>query len=388
MILFFLVLLTPFIQLGVTYYVSISTLSFIGLFLNSHIYKNILNKNIYQFVIVISLISFLMLINGIILSDFDDYYILKSLRQALFFFLICFILYSNISFNLKKFKYLINSLLIISISLLFLVLIQYFFVSKGIYLGFSEDLYVMNTGTIPSELDLLYSKIRPAGTFGEPSYLAAYLVCITFSLFKLYDWDKKAKLILILNSITIFLSMSMLGVVSILMVILYYFFKTKRNIKYKMMLIMLSVPFIFYLVLDLLGERINSISFGEDASYNDRILYPLKMLPELLMNHPYGFLFDTKVLNIYINEGLSAVLHNSIFNIIFSYGVVGFVCIFILFFSAKNMHMKFLVFILMIQNGGFLSIDKAVIIILTVLIMNSADLYIREKNYNIKGIKL
>lgn len=376
MIAFIIILLLPFLQLGLTYYLSISTLLAMLFTLNLKAGDLIYSKKAFIKLLFFVAFSICMLISGGEVNGYFNADHLRNIRESSFLVVILMILSSRIYWSEKLTFQVINLLLFSSILIFSLTLIQSIYILKFKYIGIPDYFYVMNAGTIPGELDLIYSKIRPAATFGEPSYLSLYCLLIIIGLFPIIKLYKKALIIVIILSSTIIMSLSMMGIVFLIFFIIFNYLKAKFDLNKKALIMLPLLSISIYLVFYFLIERILNVISGSDISFNDRVLTPVKYIPDILMNHPIGIKISDKFYESY-NYGyvdISYILHNAIITLIYSYGFLGFIIVYLVFRSARNNYIKYALFIMMMQNGGFLNIDKVVLVLFLVYLSNSINL--------------
>lgn len=230
----------------------------------------------------------------------------------------------------------------------------------------------MNAETLPESLDLMYSRIRPTGTFGEPSYLSAFCMSMVLAISEIWTVSKTARTAIMLLTATAYLSLSMLGAVGMSIVIFVILFesRSKALIGAVFCIIALATPIIFtYFIDSLMLSRVEKIFNGNDISTNARIFNPILFLPDYISKYPFGApinaIANTSTLAS-LPFSIRDIMHNGMFNIVFNYGIIGIAMIAVLFFCAWSRKIKFLFFVLLFQNGDMLSIDKVALIIVVV----------------------
>ncbi len=75
----------------------------------------------------------------------------------------------------------ITTITIITSGMLLLTLVQSVMLQR-MYIGIPKSFFIQNENTLPTLLDMIFARIRPMGTFGEPSYLGFYATSLIFIL--------------------------------------------------------------------------------------------------------------------------------------------------------------------------------------------------------------
>jgi hypothetical protein len=168
----------PFIQFGFSWWVSISSFGCLALLI-----QNLRNRDKNSFKIdpatfvVISLVAITYL-----WQDFGNLHtFLRTSRETMILVLLVSFtqkyLYKKspeISLNIDR------ALFTVVIFEFLLVLIQFVFLRRGVWIGPSASWLSGRGNLIPTLLDLKYSKLRPSGTFSEPSYLG--IICLSIQI--------------------------------------------------------------------------------------------------------------------------------------------------------------------------------------------------------------
>jgi hypothetical protein len=264
-----------------------------------------------------------------------------------------------------------RTILVISVLQLTLVVIQLLFINQGNWLGPDPGWFAGRGGVIPDALDLRYSYIRPSGTFSEPSYLG--LVSLTFMVISGYSNDRirNNSKIFFLNLIIVILSQSKLALLFAAIYLVLYFYRnlTIKEKQYRGILF----PFFnigFILSYGFLNQTVTS-SKGS-LSIELRLFKPFQIIFDFVLSNPLGTAFYSRIDGIAdIESGISweAISHNSIFNLVFSYGLVGFFIIFLILRIANgDVIIKIFLIAALLQNGSFLDFDKLFLVYFTIYI--------------------
>jgi hypothetical protein len=349
-----LLALIPAIQLGISWWVTVSLLSSLWLIIK------VLRKRRYaslsaDAILLCTLAGMLISVSINPSSGMRD--LLRVLREGLILLLLMQ-LANSFTANLLPFSEgHLKILIYVSLLQLVLCLAQYLFLLRGRYISLPFSFYGDRSSTLPDKADLIYSYIRPAGTFSEPSYLA--LVCVGLVICALTLEGKSGSRILVIscNSATILLSQSKLGyfgLISILLIVMSSKGSRKRvRLIHYFLVTLLTIS--SFALLQVLGNQAGS-------SYANRFRIPLQILPDFIQNNPFGLPFYVRTLENSYTKGnfvWTDVLHNSFYNIIFSYGVVSIFIFFLIYFNFRRRPLMMLFATLaLMQNGSFLDFDK------------------------------
>ncbi|MEH6659258.1 hypothetical protein [Leeuwenhoekiella marinoflava] len=353
----------PFMQLGLTYYISVFFLLFLVSFLRALSVKSFFGAN-SKYIIFGGLFFFLKIFSLVLSEDTFSYRdILIPLRE-----LFCFIGIILISLYLKQCVVDIKKLKLFFLfflsTILILVVSQYIFFARGIYFGLPIDFFVVNEATLSgAEKALKFgSRYRPTSFYGEPSYTSWITLSILMVVLFRKEFNKAFKIRVIFISFGIVLiSQAISGMLAISVTSLVYFlYYSNSNILNKTRLLIVA-GIIFSLSLytsEELQSRIYSILSNEDVSSNIRFLKPYLILKDMINNA------DFFGVNNY--SELLSVIDNAGFGLIIQYGVIS-VFILILFFKFVEKKVLWLYLILSLNfNGAFFRFDKALVISLVI----------------------
>lgn len=363
------ILLLPFIQVGVSYYLSVQVLILAVLLSSKEVIAGIVReKNLPRLFIAYGMLCMPILYHGYANDD-----IARSLREALSFYLIAGAFGVTYAASPAIDRAWVLSLGAFTLIMLMVVSIQTVLLARGIYFGLPKEFFVINTSTLPDELSLIYSKVRPFGTFGEPSYLS--VVCFTFIFALAPMWHKSSaiKMILVMLWVTVVLSRSMSGIVFCSAIIYYYIIR--HGSFFGRYLFIVGSAFVFAIVAAInisILERVSNVVNGSDYSFNARVLTPIASMPALLESFPFG-IPGKRISQMSYVPGIfippSHLTHNGMLNFIINYGLFGFIPLLsIFYFSGRSLVYIYFVIVLMMQNGGFLTFDKVCLIIIGIIL--------------------
>lgn len=391
---FILLILLPFVQIGVTYYLSVQTIAAMVLFIFT--FRYIATNSLLMWICVL-LIAAAMMISVFSISGSNTEDIFRRGREVLFFSLICLSArgYSGKApFNITPRSHL--PIVAIAIGLALLALAQYVVLGGGAYLGLPKDLYIANKDTLPDLLDLKYGKLRPFGTFGEPSYFSFVLLSLFVMLSPLVrarfsasdkrdertnafsDFLRPASSVAILGCVAITIagmlsqSLSFYLAFPILLYVCVVKFSSPR-IQFRFAVCVGSVVAVL-LVSSFASVVLGRVSMGaSDTSTSARLTKPLQIIPQYLVEHPFGaplskWMEAISPISSQYGVPASAVGHNALFNSFFNYGIIGLACLILTIGSPKSLPMRLYVTFSFLFNGSIFSVDKYFTIALTLAI--------------------
>ena len=365
----YFVLLLPILQFGFSWWINVSTLACLLILIKLRIDRVHIKSLVLSPYIALVFLMYLTYLS----QDFGNIHsFLRVSREALVLLLMLLLMGKFEKWNTSELNLKFdNVLLLISFCELFLVIIQFIGIKKGIWFGPSSDWFAGRGNVIPTILDLRYSKIRPSGTFSEPSYLG--IICISLMMMSGFNkrLNKKNFMILYLNYLIIILSQSKSALLFGSILLFLHYKRSDGGIKFYYRSLIVPIFVILSLLNSVFLLGILSSSKGS-LSIQNRIFRPFEMLFGYLMSNPLGSSFYKRIYGLADNvSGLTweSVLHNSFFNLIFSYGIVGFFLIFgILRFSKRDKIVLLYLVSAMLQNGSFLDFDKLYLVFFTISI--------------------
>ena len=302
---------------------------------------------------------------------------LRAGREGLCFLMIIALLRRDVRLDDRTARLVLRCLGLVALGLALMVVVQTIGLRRGVFVSLPHDLFVINSNTLPTELDLRYSRVRPSGPFGEPSYLAAASTVLVLALSPLWPVSRQARYTIIVLAVATFLSLSMLGIASMSVAL---GFTLMRAGKWRLPTVALAlsggVVAMAFLTSADVTDRALSILRGDDLSFNSRIAEPLLAIPQVLGESPFGI-----PIRVFIDMGHlpgmntanESFSHNAIFNTLINYGTIGMAMLVALIRSARSGLMIAILFILLMQNGAFWSFDKVSLVALTVVIRQIAS---------------
>lgn len=250
--------------------------------------------------------------------------------------------------------------------------------NEGRYLGLPFEWFAVDGGTFASDLALIYGpdSLRPAASFSEPSYFGFVLLSFALMLSPLAGKSRLATAGLVLAVAAGLLSRSLSFFLSVILVIVLPFALERQKHRGALLLglIAVVVPLIALSGSALLSRVGSATSIDTaDASTADRIFGPLLAMPSYLLDYPAGTPFSSleQTLAPHLTNRTAAagdILNNALFNLIFAYGVVGFAIVATILAAARNLRTRLYMVTCAMFNGAFLAIDKVAMIMLTLAV--------------------
>lgn len=286
-------------------------------------------------------------------------------------------------------------LLILSACLCLLVAVQTLSLREGVYLGFPRWAYVSGKDTIANALALKYgaNELRAAGTFSEPSYLGFFLLSLALTVSPILAINRQARLILGIILVTGLLSRSLSFLLSAALVLFVPALlatsrkKAGQHRASKGSLVLPAVLAITTLALTSAGRLLarlgNAMSLNTvDSSTSGRIFAPLAALPGFLLQHPLGVPFSILPREVYSQVPYSMrppfdrfSVDNAFLNFFFFYGIFAVPILILIMIAAREWRLRFYLLVCMMFNGGFLTIDKIAVILMTLCMYEGSKRY-------------
>jgi hypothetical protein len=372
----------PFIQLGYSYYVSVSTAgaALILLIAGKSNFRTLWQQNlVFRSIACLSMIVATASYGGASSPD-----VLRAVREAVAFFLLTgSALWSIPVFSLRLSARILLAIWLFGLGTLAMVIVQTVYLRSHVYFGIPMELFSQNTNTLPGELALLYSSLRPSGTFAEPSYLGGVCLSLIFAISPLLMQKRSVQLLSALLLLIVVISRSLSGMLFIFVYLLVYMRGALRSpaVFYGCVVSLLGILLAVTLTDNPISDRL--LSGGDyDASIMGRIFGPLEAIPKILPLYPLGIpLAPFQGMGYSFSHDLAAgeMTHNGLFNLVINYGFVGFLLGGVVLFSFRSTEAMVYILALSIQNGGFLTVDKFVIVALSIMLHNSLRVLILER---------
>lgn len=372
---FFIMIMLPFVQLGMSYYVSVFFLCFLVALAVSLKMSNISAQLVN--IIFYSAAIFLIKVCSLLFSGAEIRDILIPLREWLCYLGIILIS-TKISKGSVSIKVIKRTTTILLLTILTMVIIQKMFIARGIYFGFPIDYFVVNQGTLLGSKNALYygTKFRPTSFYGEPSYTSWITISLALIILIRNEFTIKLKLFIVgISLLIILMSESLSGILAFLLIVSFWYAKL-RNAKTSFFLLsllacMMVFTLLFYASAEFAG-RISLILINQDTSSNIRFQEPFSVIREMF--------FQEKLLG--VNNFGSMQIDNAGLGLIIQYGILSVPLILLLLkFIKKNGLLMLYILLALNFNGAFFRYDKVLVISLIIGLTNT-NIYFRKLNHD------
>lgn len=379
-----LLALVPFVQLGISFWVSVASLAALLTLIRLHEQLAVGFRN-NPWILLLPPVMFAPYFFEFSRDPSQD--LLRISREAVVACLMFWIIKGStirpMNINIYRTTKIVS---LLAAGLFILTAFQFFELRRGIYFGFPDEYYALETGTIPTDLALLYSTVRPAATFAEPSYLAFILLSLLLILAARFDHDRKGTLAAMLVGAAGILSQAFSFLAFGVALVGVFATRTVRGAMRLFLLPVLPITGVLAVatVLALFGnqlavfDRLQRLGDGTaDDSIFARIFGPLAALPDYLASYPFG-LPNSMVLPavtpyaIPTGIGPEHYLMNGFINFFFQYGFLGGV-IAAIFLVRRDVIVTTYLLGCMMFNGGFLTIDKLSVVGLSVALYHAIN---------------
>ena len=263
---------------------------------------------------------------------------------------------------------------------LLFVILQKYFISKGIYFGLPVELFIMNQGTL-ADLEIVLSnetRLRATSFYGEPSYTSWIVFSILTILLLQNKIPIKIKYFsIIICLLIVILSESLSGILGIFIFVIIWFLKTAiktKNIKLIFSFLIISIIILLLMVnfSNEFQDRIFNISKNTDQSFSGRMLDPFNLIPKMS-----GKEILIGMDKFHFSDSSEIFIDNAAWSLIIRYGFLSIVIFGVIWKFIKNKMLLLYFFIVLSFNGSIFSYDK---IIVTSLVLGVSTCYSNQKN--------
>lgn len=306
--------------------------------------------------------------------------VIRTCREVIMFLLVVAFLRgaSNRDTRASQ-KHLNAGLMFLAVGFFLLVIVQLRFLSSGEYFGLPREAFIQNQMTIPTAEDVFWSKIRPSGTFGEPSYLAFILVSILLMVVPILTTSRIGQVVGCLVALTGLMTESGSFLVALCLLVMVGLVP-EMNTTQKLYAGVVGAPVAAGVMLwfssDVAGRLVGFVRDGSDLSLGIRLLGPVSILPEFLREYPFGVFFSLNgwmlqrsFPDVFVQYG--SVFDNALCNVFFGHGILAVPILWIVFSAVQSSIVRLYLFICMSFNGMIFSVDKVAVICISVVVFYS-----------------
>lgn len=376
-------LIAPFAQIGLSYYLSGATLmAIMAIWAN----RSYLWAPMRQHGPLMAIVAALFLLPVIIFPEFGAPDLLRAAREALFFFLMAVLFRGKFELRPNEVRSVEIATTFMMFALVGFVAIQLASLASGRYFGFPRELFVMNENTIVTALDIYWTRVRPTGPYGEPSYLGFFAVSIIFAFLPRMTKSKWAAVIILLTAVIVLSIRSSSTIVGLGIVLAVYLSTDRQLARFRVWLLVAGA--VALLLSGEGGEVFNRLSnLGDrraEASGYARLIGPVLALPGFLYDHPLGVPTSQMpfILPAYVNVSVwTEFLHNAIWALFYANGLLALLFLFFLFAAGQDAPTKAFILVSAMFNGALFSVDKFAIMFTSIALytaFRSAQAYRRQ----------
>jgi hypothetical protein len=360
----------PFMQLGLTYYASFATLIIVLMLfrLKGCIFTG---ARAAFWALFLPFVIFIPLVLTPLATSQDW---LRTGRELLIAVLFVFV-YAGVERSpiVVRPRFLITALTILVLGLLALTIVQYIALAGRVYIGFPKEAYIQGEGTIAGSLSLYYSKLRPAATFSEPSYLAFILLSAMMVALTSMETRRSGFMLLVLAIIAGALCQSASFALFASIIVTMFLLRT-ASILGRLWLILGAVMGMTFLLvagaeLQIFTRLAEGATLEGDRSVFIRFFGPLQIVLAFLFKYPMGLpisILTDRLVEFSAPMGVdpASLLTSAAFNFLFQYGVFG-ILLLVALVTVRGVQMKLYIIACMSFNGSYLAIDKFAVIGMT-----------------------
>lgn len=364
-----ILLMTPLLHLGFSYYISAQIVGFLSLaalvMFSRFERRAVIFASICAFLFIVKLVA--------VLHTSVSRDLLVVLREMACFILLLLAVrpISALCRPERVSKLYVWFLWIASL----LIMTQYFAIANGFFLSFPNEWFVMNRGTLEGVNLALYheSRLRPTGFYGEPSYMAFILIS-AFVVFLSYEARWKILLsVAALNALVLVFLGSLSGYLAFIIIAAVFGYlklsaeggRNKLNAS-----LLLGVLAVFMLsVFVSQGEfiaRLSSFSIDTevDPSAYVRFVVPYLIFMQMIDDGAWFGYANSEMQNLVGGFDIGWI-DNALFYLLLHYGIAS-TLLFIYFLAFYVRHPFLITYILIVLNfnGAYFSFDKTVVMAL------------------------
>lgn len=361
--------MVPFIQLGISYYLSVQIVAFIVLIL---IVSQRIERRAALFAVGGAAVFGLKIVE-LLMIQANTHDFLVVLREALCYS-VMLLAFGGLSRMVGRGRLGIAEKVIfpIMIASVLLIVWQFIAIKNDAFVSFDKSWFIMNQPTLAGVKEALleHSRLRPVGFYGEPSYMA--FVMISILLVGLFYFRKAADVVLLCGMCLIGLLLlgSLSGVLAYgILVAAYFLFRpgrrnlaTKRLVGAFTILGVLSICLVWVLPSEYYARIAGILNNGisHDTSANIRFVLPSELLLKMAKSGQWVG-YTASALEGFINGRINSI-DNALLWVLLEYGMLGIVLLGLYITYIRNVTLVAYFIVCLNFNGSIFSYDKAVIV--------------------------
>jgi len=363
---FFLML--PFMQMGISYYLSFQTLLLVYLVYHLSL-KDFIQQSLSIYLLFLAMVvpSFLYVV------DHQFHMILWGFRLfiCVIILLAVFSHQSRVKVDMLDIEK--NILRFMALLCLF-TFVQFIGIKIGHPISLSSGLFVANAGTMEGFEKAasfgLFSLLRPSAFYGEPSYLSFIVTTLLFMCLSVVQNKRSVWIVIALALLTCAFSQSLSGIMAIMILLFFYYSKGSSQIFFLVLVTVAILTTILLVFSDHLWfmQRFMNIGTGESSAI--RLIMPFELISYTFDHFIFGMSQD--VLQSEFPAGALGT-DNGFLNMFINFGVSGFFIWGLLLFKLRG-HWLAIIYLILTSmfNGAFLAFDKIAVIAFCFIIIKAA----------------
>jgi hypothetical protein len=360
--------LSPFVQLGFSYYFSVQVLIFLLLLLVLSEARGPSTIHADGAIIGTALVVFLAPSLTQMESSFFQASILKAAREYICFVVLYVTLKRAKHFDISGAHQIKTVVILLVLSLFSFVVLQLLSFRESRLFHIPIEFYIANSETIPTEFSLMVGdRVRPSAFFGEPSYLSFFVFSLLFIVSKVFSGSKLKTFLLLTLSIIPLLSVSLSGVLAVGLFHIYRLnSESKASPLTKIVLVLLFCSVMFTLfksgVVQESERLFNILDKDAETSGYSRMVLPLKIIYHVITERIVGipaFEIGKFAYSHHLVSDMNFVgVDNGLLNNFIFYGFFGALLLFFLYRASVGGGQFFYLLISAMFSGSFYTYDK------------------------------
>jgi len=361
-------LLLPFMQMGISYYLSVQTL------LLAYLVYHLSLKDFLQQSVALYLLFLAMVVPAFLYTVGNQFHVILwgfRLFVCVMILMAVFVNRSRVKVSVPDIEK--NILRFITLLCLF-SFVQFVGIKVGHPLSLPSGLFVANAGTMEGFEKAasfgLFSLLRPSACYGEPSYLSFIVTTLLFMALSVLQNKRSIAIVIALSLLTCAFSQSLSGIMALMILLFVYY--SKGNIQ--LFSLVLVAGFVLTTVLLIFSDQLwfmqRLLNIGSGESSMIRLIYPFALISYTFDHYVFGMSQD--ILQQEFPAGALGT-DNGFLNMFINFGISGVLIWGVLLFRLRSNFLAMIYIVLCSMfNGSFLAFDKIAVIGFCFLIINAA----------------
>lgn len=369
-------LLIPFMQTGVTFYISVQLV----LFLIAATYARAVDyvSNIAWAPVFIAL----MIVPSLFYTVENQLHMIMEVGRQFVCFYVLVSIFSASGSMFEDREHIERGVLWLLLLLFFITLVQYVGLLFGQAFNIPSWLLVANQNTMIGfekavEL-MLYGGVRPSALYGEPSYLSFVCVSLVYIMYTSSKSMTKLYVVAGISLLIILMAKSLSGLLSMIVLTAVRFpptFKYKNNVAISLILLLVILPVMLATDSVLLQRALGLVSADKeiDPSAYIRLYAPFELINDVFSSYPFGL--PKEMLIDHIETKYPETFKgtdNGFLNVFINFGYSGFVILgFVIYKIYRDKLLLAYLLLASMFNGSLFTFDKIALIGFSVFMAKS-----------------